>query len=104
MTHILGYLRIYKIRLKVRNFETKLILSSGGNQQPRNSVYGSTNKAFDPTPETPPPAASTLPVSTISTPMGIHVDANGGRGIMKTERSEDAISDGRPGSDPTDRR
>ena len=41
----------------------------------------------------PPPAT---PV-TISTPMGIHVDTNGG---PKIKKSEDAISDGRPGSDP----
>ena len=83
----------------VANFKAKLISFSGGNAQPRNSVYGSTNKAFDPTPETttPPPPP---PVSTFSTPMGIHVDSNGGPPKIKKKSSEDAISDGRPGSDP----
>ena len=74
---------------------------SGGNHPPRNSVYGATNKAFDPTPDTTPPLPPATPVSTFSTPMGIHADSNGGGSIKK---SEDAISDGRPGSDPMERR
>ena len=67
----------------------------GGNQRPPHSVYGSTNKAFDPTPDTPPPS-----VRTFSTPMGEHVGANGGRKI-NAGKSEDAMSAGKPGSDPT---
>ena len=73
----------------------------GGNQRPPHSVYGSTNKAFDPTPDTPPPPAALTPsVHTFSTPMGEHVGVNGGR-KKNAGKSEDALSAGKPGSDPT---
>ncbi len=72
--------------LRVRD----VLLSGQQSSNPPSSTYGSTNKAFDPSSEEP------APVTTFSAPMGVFVDP-----VANRRMTDDAISTGRPGSDPS---
>jgi hypothetical protein len=76
-----------------KKFYDRCTGSSGSLPQPQPppSVYGSTNKAYEPDPEQ---------VSTISAPLGVYVDPTASR-RMGSLVAEDSLSTGRPGSDPT---